>query len=206
MTISAADLAFYAFGIFLLFLTPGPVWVALLARALSGGFAAAWPLAVGVTLGDLIWPFLAILGVSWILSVYGDFLHLMQYVAALTFLVMGVLVIRSAGEPLGANSRLTKPGRLAGFLAGVAVIVGNPKAILFYMGMLPGFFDVTRLTGWDIAAICAVSMVIPLAGNLVLALSVDRARALLKSPKALRRMNYTAGGLLICVAVVLVAI
>ena len=43
MTISAADLAFYAFGIFLLFLTPGPVWVALLARALSGGFAAAWP-------------------------------------------------------------------------------------------------------------------------------------------------------------------
>lgn len=206
MTISAADLAFYAFGIFLLFLTPGPVWVALLARALSGGFASAWPLAVGVTLGDLIWPFLAIIGVSWILSVYGDFLHLMQYVAALTFLVMGLLVIRSAGEPLGANSRLTKPGRMAGFLAGVAVIVGNPKAILFYMGMLPGFFDVTRLTGWDIAAICAVSMVIPLAGNLVLALSVDRARALLKSPAAVRRMNYTAGGLLICVAVVLVAI
>ena len=206
MTISAADLAFYAFGIFLLFLTPGPVWVALLARALSGGFAAAWPLAVGVTLGDLIWPFLAILGVGWILSVYGNFLHLMQYIAALTFLIMGMLVIRSAGQPLGANSRLTRPGRLAGFTAGVAVIVGNPKAILFYMGMLPGFFDVTRLTGWDIAAICAVSMVIPLAGNLVLALSVDRARALLKSPIAIRRMNITAGGLLIGVAVVLVAI
>ncbi len=206
MTISAADLAFYAFGIFLLFLTPGPVWVALLARALSGGFAAAWPLAVGVTLGDLIWPFLAILGVGWILSVYGNFLHLMQYVAALTFLIMGVLVIRSAGEALGANSRLTRPGRLAGFMAGVAVIVGNPKAILFYMGMLPGFFDVTRLTGWDIAAICAVSMAIPLAGNLVLALSVDRARALLKSPTAVRRMNITAGGLLIGVAVVLVVI
>ncbi len=203
MTISAADLAFYAFGILLLFLTPGPVWVALLARALSGGFAAAWPLAVGVTLGDLIWPFLAILGVSWILSVYGDFLHLMQYVAALTFLIMGALVIRSAGEPLGANSRLTRPGRLAGFMAGVAVIVGNPKAILFYMGMLPGFFDVRHLTGWDIAAICAVSMVIPLVGNLLLALSVDRARALLKSPKAVRRMNYTAGGLLICVGLIL---
>lgn len=203
MTISAADLAFYAFGILLLFLTPGPVWVALLARALSGGFAAAWPLAVGVTLGDLIWPFLAILGVGWILSVYGDFLQVMKYVAAVTFFVMGALVIRSAGEPLGANSRLTRPGRLAGFLAGVAVIVGNPKAILFYMGMLPGFFDVTRLTWTDIAAICGVSMAIPLAGNLLLALSVDRARALLKSPRAVRRMNLTAGGLLICVGVIL---
>ena len=35
-------------------------WVALTARALSGGFAAAWPLAVGVALGDLIWPLAAI--------------------------------------------------------------------------------------------------------------------------------------------------
>jgi threonine/homoserine/homoserine lactone efflux protein len=203
MTITLPELAFYAFGILLLFLTPGPVWVALLARTLAGGFASAWPLAVGVTLGDLLWPFLAILGVSWILSVYGHFLELMRYVAAATFVIMGVLVIRSAGKAIGADSRLTRPGRLAGFLAGVAVIIGNPKAILFYMGMLPGFFDVTRLNNWDIAAICAVSMAIPLTGNLLMALSIDRARALLRSPAALRRMNYVAGSLLICVGLVL---
>jgi threonine/homoserine/homoserine lactone efflux protein len=203
MTISASELAFYGFGIFLLFITPGPVWVALIARALSGGFAAAWPLALGVTLGDLIWPFLAILGVTWILSVYGDFLELMRWVATATFLVMGCLVIRSAGKPIDRNSHLTRPGKWAGFLAGLAVIVGNPKAILFYMGMLPGFFDVTRLTWPDIAAICAVSMVIPFAGNLCLALFVDRARRLLKSPDALRRMNQTAGVLLIGVGLVI---
>ena len=155
MTISASELAFYGFGIFLLFITPGPVWVALIARALSGGFAAAWPLALGVTLGDLVWPFLAILGVTWILSVYGDFLELMRWVATATFLVMGYLVIRAAGKPIDKNSHLTRPGKWAGFLAGLAVIVGNPKAILFYMGMLPGFFDLTRLTWPDIAAICA---------------------------------------------------
>jgi threonine/homoserine/homoserine lactone efflux protein len=33
---------------------------------------------------------------------------------------------------------------MAGFLAGLAAILANPKAILFYMGMLPGFFDLTR--------------------------------------------------------------
>ena len=153
MTISPSELAFYAFGIFLLFITPGPVWVALIARALSGGFAAAWPLALGVTLGDLVWPFLAILGVTWILSVYGDFLELMRWVATATFLVMGYLVIRSAGKPIDRNSHLTRPGKWAGFLAGLAVIVGNPKAILFYMGVLPGFFDLSRVTAPDIAAI-----------------------------------------------------
>ena len=48
MTISATDILFYAGALFILFLTPGPVWVALTARAMSGGFAAAWPLALGV--------------------------------------------------------------------------------------------------------------------------------------------------------------
>ena len=59
---------------------------------------------------------------------------------------------------------------------GVAAVLGNPKAILFYMGVLPGFFDLTRVTGPDIAAIIVVSMLIPMAGNLTLALFLDRAR------------------------------
>ncbi|MCU0856433.1 MAG: LysE family transporter, partial [Rhodobacteraceae bacterium] len=91
----------------------------------------------------------------------------------------------------------------AGFAAGVAVIIGNPKAILFYMGVLPGFFDLTRVTGPDIAAIVAVSFTVPLLGNLILAAFVHRARALLKSPAALRRMNVVSGALLILVGVVI---
>ncbi|NDU99575.1 LysE family translocator [Pseudoroseicyclus tamaricis] len=203
MTIGAAELGLYAFAILLLFLTPGPVWVALLARALSGGFAAAWPLAVGVTLGDILWPLLAILGVSWVLSVWGDFLHALRLLASLIFLIMGVLIIRHAGQPLGANSRLTRPGRWAGFAAGVAVIIGNPKAILFYMGILPGFFDVAALRWPDVVAICTVSFAIPFIGNLCLALFIDRARRLLTSPRALQRTNYVAGGLLILVGLIL---
>ena len=203
MTITAGQLGFYAFGLLILFLTPGPVWVALTARALSGGFRAAWPLAVGVTLGDLLWPFLAILGVTWILSVFEGFMTVMRWVACATFLIMGALIIRNARKAIGTDSRLTRPGMLAGFLAGVAVIIGNPKAILFYMGMLPGFFDVTALTWVDIAVICLVSMLIPLAGNLTLAWFIGKARGLLTSPDALRRTNIIAGVLLILVGLVI---
>ena len=72
MTVTVAELGFYAFAILILFLTPGPVWLALIARALSGGFAAAWPVAVAVVLGDLFWVTLAIFGVSWITAIYAD--------------------------------------------------------------------------------------------------------------------------------------
>ncbi len=203
MTITAGQLGFYAVGLILLFLTPGPVWVALTARALSGGFRAAWPLAVGVTVGDLLWPFLAILGVTWILSVFESFMLVMRWIACATFVVMGALIIRNAGKTIGEDSRLTRPGMLAGFLAGVAVIIGNPKAILFYMGMLPGFFDVTVLTWADIAVICAVSMLIPLIGNLLLAWFIGQARGLMTSPAALRRTNLVAGVLLIGVGLII---
>jgi threonine/homoserine/homoserine lactone efflux protein len=200
MTISIFDLLLYAGGMFALWAVPGPVWVALTARTLTGGFASAWPLAVGVAIGDAVWPLAAIFGLTWIESVYGDFLGVLQWIAAVIFVIMGILLLRKPGE-VTPDSRLTKPGRLAGFLTGVAVVIGNPKAILFYMGMLPGFFDLTRINGWDIAVILAVSATIPMIGNLSLALFIGRARQLLASPDSVRRINLISGVLLIGVGV-----
>jgi threonine/homoserine/homoserine lactone efflux protein len=203
MTISPYELLLYAGALFVLFLTPGPVWAALAARALSGGFQAAWPLALGVVVGDVIWPFLAILGVSWIVSVFAGFMTVLRVVASLFFIVMGGLIILNAHKSISADSRLTRPGMWAGFLAGVAVILGNPKAILFYMGVLPGFFDLAALTWPDIAAIVVLSMLVPLIGNLILAVFIDRARRLMTTPKALTRTNRIAGALLIIVGLII---
>jgi threonine/homoserine/homoserine lactone efflux protein len=203
MSVSLHELAFYALGMAGLWAVPGPVWVALTARALSGGFAAAWPLAVGVALGDLIWPLAAILGLSWIESAYGDFLSILRWVAAGIFLVMGILLIRKPAATLDADSRLTRPGLWAGFSVGVAAVIGNPKAILFYMGALPGFFALETLTPVDTGAIIALSALIPMAGNLGLALFLDRARRLLSSPESVRRLNVTSGILLIGVGLVI---
>jgi threonine/homoserine/homoserine lactone efflux protein len=197
MTVTFYQLFLYALGMAGLWAIPGPVWVALTARALSGGFAAAWSLAVGVALGDLIWPLAAILGLSWIEGSYGDLLSALRWVAAAIFLVMGILLIQKPATPPGTDSRMTKPGLWAGFSVGLAAVVGNPKAILFYMGALPGFFTLGTLSGLDIAVIILISALIPMAGNLGLALFLDRARRLLSSPENLRRLNVTSGVLLI---------
>lgn len=203
MSITGYELFLYALGMAGLWAVPGPVWVALTARALSGGFAAAWPLAVGVAIGDLVWPLAAILGLSWVESVYGDLLSVLRWVAAAVFLVMGILLIRKPAASLTGNSRMTKPGLWAGFSVGVAAVIGNPKAILFYMGALPGFFDLGALTPLDIGLIIGVSALIPMAGNLALALFLDRARALLSSPQSLRRMTLISGCLLVMVGLVI---
>jgi threonine/homoserine/homoserine lactone efflux protein len=203
MTLGLTELAFYAGALLILFLTPGPVWLALTARALSGGFHAAWPLAMGVVIGDALWPLLAVLGVSWIVAQVEGFMTILRLVGAGMFLIMGVLLIRNADKTIAADSRLTRPGMWAGFVAGLVVILGNPKAILFYMGVLPGFFDLTQVTAADIAAIMGVSMIVPFIGNLIFAMMIDRVRRLLASGRAIRRTNVTAGCLMILVGLVI---
>ena len=203
MTLAFSDLALYAIAVFILFITPGPVWVALLARAVSGGFHAAWPLAVGVAIGDAVWPILAILGVSWVVNEIAGIMIILHYVAAAVFLTMGAVLMLKADVALSGDKRLTRPGMWAGFIAGVLVILGNPKAILFYMGVLPGFFDLTEVGAWDVLAIVVVSILTPLLGNLAVAGFVNHARDLLQTPEAVRRINRISGGLLIAVGIVI---
>lgn len=203
MTATFFDLALYAGGIFILFVTPGPVWMALVARTLSGGFGSAWPLALGVVIGDILWPIIAILGLSWVAMQYDGLLDLLKYVATLIFFVLGFSLISNPDRAVNNDNRLTRPGQLAGFIAGVAIILSNPKAILFYIGVLPGFFDLSRVTLLDIVAICTISAVLPFLGNLTLSIMVDRVRHLLSSPATLRKVNTISGILLILVGVII---
>lgn len=203
MSISAYQLFLYTLGMVGLWAVPGPVWLALTARALSGGFAAAWPLAVGVALGDLVWPLAAILGLNWIESSYGDLLSILRWLAAAVFLAMGVMLIVKPAVTMAADSRLTRPGHLAGFTVGLAAVIGNPKAILFYMGALPGFFSLGDVTAVDTVLIISVSAFVPMLGNLALAWFLDRARALLASPERMQRMNVVSGCLLVLVGMVI---
>ncbi|MPQ95657.1 lysine transporter LysE [Thioclava sediminum] len=203
MTLTLSQIALYSGALLVLFLTPGPVWLALLARAMSGGFAAAWPLAFGVTVGDMIWPALAILGVSWLVGEFSWFLDALRWVAVAMFVGMGALLIRHADHQISSDSRLTRPGMWAGFVAGLIVIIGNPKAILFYMGILPGFFPIATMTWVDIATVSLISAIVPLTGNLILAAFVDRIRNFVQSRGKLAKLNRIAGGLMILVGLLI---
>jgi len=136
-------------------------------------------------------------------AAYDETLVILRWVAALLFAVMGLQLLRHADRAIEADGRLTRPGFWPGFSAGLAAILGNPKAVLFYLGLLPGFFDLGTVTELDIGVIVAVSMVIPFLGNMIFAVGIDRLRRLIQSPAALKRVNQLAGLLLIVVGVVI---
>ena len=77
---------------------------------------------------------------SQVASFQADLIFWLKYVAVFVFFAMGAHVLRLKIETINLPDQLTRPGMLAGLLTGILVIFGNPKAILFYIGILPGFF------------------------------------------------------------------
>jgi len=204
MSISFSDLIFYAFGIFVLFLTPGPVWIAIISRSITGGLNGAAPLAAGVAIGDIIWPTLAIAGSAALAASYANLLLYLKYLAVIIFVVLGINLINNQNSKVSSQSlKLGKSSELAGFTAGLLVIIGNPKAALFYLGILPGFFNLSKLTIADCITIALVSSLIPFLGNLTLAVMVEKSREILSSAAAVRKLNILSGCLLIFVGLLI---
>lgn len=205
MTLTVQAIWLYAGALAAIWLTPGPVWVAIMARGLSSGWAGVWPLALGVAIGDMIWPLIAIFGLTLLVGDQAALLSVLRWIAVAVFLGMGGALLRHAGQAVDSDSRLTRRGGWAGFSAGLLAIAGNPKAALFYVGVLPGFFDVARLNWRDVAVIVGMSGAIPFLLNLGMGATLAALRARLATPAGLRRMNLASGWLLIFVGLVLAA-
>ena len=153
VTIAASEIGIYSAALFLLFLTPGPVWVAMLASGLNGGSAGAWPLGLGVAFDDFARAIAALLTLNQVASFHADLVFWLKHVPVFVFFAMGNSLLWSKIETINLPNQLTRLGMLVGLIAGILVILGNPKAILFYIVILPGFFNVVGLQLIDVAVI-----------------------------------------------------
>ena len=97
-----------------------------------------------MAVGDIIWPFIGILGGAWFASSFNLYMPIFKRVSCAIFLFIGVILILKSSKTVVMNSKFETPGGFAGFAASLAVILSNPKAILFYLGVLPEFFDLDR--------------------------------------------------------------
>ena len=203
MTITSGQIILYFGALIILFLTPGPVWVAIIARTVSGGSKSSISLALGVSLGDMLWPIIVFLGLGFLISLYSDILLVIRYFAAAILAIMGLQIILKRNYIWKEKDRLTKAGFFSGFSAGFIAITANPKASLFYLTLLPGFFDFSKINMFDLTIISITSFSVPMIGNLLLIFFLDRVRFFLSSAKAISTTNLLSGISLIIVGIVI---
>ena len=210
---SITELYFYAFAMFILFLTPGPVWVVLLSRIFSNGWSGGLPLACGVIIADFTWSFLAVISISSISEAIPSITKTLTWVAAGFFLYLAIklwlkpsynlndIKISKVSSKLKFNSIY-----LESFMTGLLVNFSNPKAILFYISIMPGFFVLNQLTNTDAVIIASISALVPFIGNIILIVLVSPVRQLMQSPSAQKKLNQISSILLLIVAVMILVL
>jgi threonine/homoserine/homoserine lactone efflux protein len=173
---------------------PGPGIAALVARSLAGGFAAALPMSAGLVLGDLVYLSLAVFGLAVAAAEMGAVFLVIRWVGALYLLYMAYRLWTAPAPEVGADPGVG--GRLRPFLAGLSVTLGNPKVMVFYLALLPNLVDLRRVDLQAFAGLAGIVLVVLTAVMLAYAALADRARALIRSPRAARLVNRGAAAVM----------
>ncbi len=200
ITLSAFTVA-YAIAV----LVPGPGVAAVVARALGGGFRAAFPMVLGILAGDLVYLVFALFGLAAIATWFGPVFVVIKWASALYLLYIAwqFWTAKPGSEQIGARS---DGSSWKTFLSGFMLTLGNPKTIVFYLALLPTVVPldqpITVLGFTELTLIVIVVLLIIGCGYAGLAAA---ARDFFKSARALRALNRTAGAIMAGAAAFVIA-
>nr|MBV6629393.1 LysE family translocator [Oceanococcus sp. HetDA_MAG_MS8] len=142
MAMELADWVGLLSTLFILAVVPGSTDAVIVARSLQSGSKAGLAMVLGVVVADLVFVLIAVFSLQLLLNTLGPLFLLVRLGMAVWLAHMGWLIWRSRGQPpsvqLQANARND-------FFRGFFLTLADPKAIVFYMGLLPAFMSLSPL-------------------------------------------------------------
>ena len=181
-------IATYAFALFVVALIPGPGITALVARALGTTFSESLAMAVGISLGDLVFLAAVVLGLSVVAQAFGFVFLVIKYLGA-AYLVWMAYKIWTSGIVRTDVTATSRASVFQALISGLFVTLGNPKAMLFYLALVPTLIDITTVTFSDYVILMVVSVAVLLVVTIPYIALAAKARDLLRHPTALKRLN-----------------
>lgn len=186
--LTLTTLLVFAGALFIAAGTPGPSVAALVARVISKGARDVLPFLFGMWAGDAIWLTCAIAGLS---AIAETFYHAFVVIKWLGILYLLYLAWKMwFARPEVEEEELPQArSRSRMFLTGLAIALGNPKIMMFYIALLPSIIDIRAVSfgGW---AELVVTLIVVLAiVDFSWMFLAAKARGFLKSPRAVRIAN-----------------
>ena len=184
-----AGLILFATALLVAAASPGPGIAAIVARVLGRGTGGAVAFSAGLALGDVVWLSFAIIGLTAIAQALHEVFVVIKFAGAayLLYLAYRLWTAPAAARTIEVGTPDEHPLRL--FAAGLALTLGNPKVMVFYLALLPTLLDLSRITLLGYAELVVVTLAVlglVFAGYTALAAS---ARRLFATPRAIRALN-----------------
>ena len=201
----SSTLVIFTGALFVAAASPGPGIAAIVARVLGGGMRGAIAFTAGVALGDVVWLTFAVLGLAVVAQTFHGVFLAIKYAGAayLLYLAWKLWTAPVAAHDVAPDTSEVKRIRL--FFAGLAVTLGNPKVMVFYLALLPNIIDLQTVTilGWLELSLVVLGVLAVVFGAYI-ALAA-RTRRLFTSPRAMRMVNRGTGVIMASAAVAIAA-
>jgi len=174
---------------FVALVMPGPGVTAVIARVLARGTSGAPAFIAGSVVGSLVWFTIAATGLAVLASTFATVFLAIRYAAAAYLLYLAWKFWTAPVKPVDTAIDVTPDGAWRIFAAGLAINLGNPKSIIFFLALLPTVVDLNALTPLGFAELAALIIAIVSSVLGAYAMAAGRARRLFKSTRAVRYMN-----------------
>lgn len=183
-------LSLFAFtsALFVTAISPGPNVLALSARVLSGGIKSVLPFLLATWLGELIWLAAAFFGLALIADTFQSFFIILKYLGT-AYLVWLAWAMWHEKTDIQTADIPNRSGTWGMFGAGLAVSLGNPKIMVFYLALFPSLINLGNATLLDLGILSLVALAAISLADMIWMVSAHGARQFLRTPRAMRTVN-----------------
>ncbi|MFM7603318.1 MAG: LysE family translocator [Pseudanabaena sp.] len=172
-------------------------------RAATYGFIHGVFTTMGIVTGDIIFILIAILGLSFLSKTMGSLFVVIKYLGGAYLIWLGISLFRSKAQET-KTEQTVKSSLLSSFVTGLAITLGDQKATLFYLGFLPAFINISKISYLDTITVILVATLAVGGVKLMYALMADKLSAI-ASAKTKNKINLVAGGVMIAVGIFVIA-
>lgn len=187
---------------FLLSLSPGPAVLLVLSHGLRRGAQASRQAALGILFTNACYFTLSAMGLGALLLASGKVFTAVKWLGALYLIYLGLKMIFHADHLVGeASTEHSHTKMKSAFWQGVALQAGNPKAILFFVALLPQFIVPQQPVLPQFALLGISSIVMELGILFTYGHLAERASVIFTTPRARILQERISGSFLIAAAV-----
>jgi len=167
---------------------PGPTVTLIIANSLRHGARAGLLNVVGTQLGLGLMLAILCVGLASVIAIMGWWFDWLRLVGAAYLVWLGWNLLRSSAtpeEPRAASDPRGRNGPRGGFvLQGFLVLMGNPKALLWFGAFIPQFVDPAGNYVGQVVLLGLTAMAVAALSDGAYALAMGRAGALLSAKRA----------------------
>jgi len=178
-------------------LTPGPAALLIVAQGMSNGYRRSYWAIAGIALGNAIYFALSATGVAALIVASSTLFSVIKWIGVVYLFYLGISAIRSKASALTVtgNAAQATTGMRA-FWQAMVVELSNPKALLYFVALLPQFIDPSRPVGRQLLIFGITCIGLDTMAYSLYAWLGSKTRRFTANARFVKTSNRTAGGLL----------